>query len=139
MDAFLYRHKISLSKLVQNAITERMQQIQKTAIEKEIDAHHKRRLMEKQIATEQVKNPKFEKNLFKAKQTLEKYFNAFDIEDIPTAEHYKIQMLQQFPEMYVDVIKFEQWKKQNVHRYQEMKDTYDNVVERLIRIKNEYL
>lgn len=138
MDAFLYKHNISLSKLVQNAIEERMHQEQKTAVEKEIETHYKRKIVEKRIDHERRKNPKFERELFRAKQLLKEYFTALDTGDLITTEKYKTQMLQDFPEMYVDVIKFEQWKKQNEYLYREMKEQYENVVERLVRIKQKF-
>ncbi|RLF41783.1 MAG: hypothetical protein DRN12_02290 [Thermoplasmata archaeon] len=136
MDAFLYEHNISLSKLVQNAIKKRMLEEQKTEVEKAIELDYRRRIAEKRIAEEKRKDPKFEQKLLQAKQLLRQYFNALD-QGLPV-ENYKQQMLKGFPELYIDISRFEEWKKNNEGMYKILKEEIHNPIERLIRIKKEY-
>lgn len=136
MDAFLYEHNISLSKLVQNAIEERMKEEQKTEVEKAIELEYRRKIAERRIAEEKRKNPRFEQKLLQAKQLLKQYFNALDQNS--STEEYKQKMLREFPELYIDISRFEQWKKDNEERYQILKENIYNPIERLIQIKREY-
>jgi hypothetical protein len=136
MDAFLYNHDISLSKLVQNAIITRMEQEQETVIKKDVHKEIQEKKARKRLHEERKKNPEFENELKRAKHVLTMYFNAFDEQDSEALHRRKQLMLKEFPEMYVDVLKFESWYEKNQENYQRMKDRYENPVERLIRIKN---
>ncbi len=136
MDAFLYKNDISLSKLVQNAIITRMKQEQETIIKKDVHKEVQEKKARKRLQEERKKNPEFENELKRAKHVLTTYFNAFDEQDAEALHRRKQLMLKEFPEMYVDVLKFEGWYNHNKEQYERMKDRYDNPVERLIRIKN---
>ncbi len=136
MDAFLYNHNISLSKLVQNAIITRMEQEQVTIIKKDAYKEIQEKQAKKRLQQERRNNPDFENELKRAKHVLTFYFNAFDNQDTEALHRRKQLMLKEFPEMYVDVLKFETWFEQNQDLYEQMKQRYDNPVERLIRIKN---
>lgn len=136
MDAFLYEQNISLSKLAQNAIITRMEQEKETVIKKDVKKEFQEKKARKRLQEEKKKNPEFENELKRAKHVLTTYFNAFDADDAEALHRRKQLMLTEFPEMYVDVLKFEQWHEQNKDIYSQMKDQYENPVERLIRIKN---
>jgi hypothetical protein len=138
MDAFLYKNDISLSKLVQNAIITRMEQEQETIIKKDVHKEIQEKQARKRLQEERKKNPEFENELKRAKHVLTTYFNALDEQDTDALHRRKQLMLKEFPEMYVDVLKFESWYDQNKEQYDRMKDLYENPVERLIRIKNLY-
>ena len=138
MDAFLYDHNISLSKLVQSAIQGRMSEAQAKIIQKDVKNLHKKQSIKKRLADEQKKNPQFTNELQRAKQLIQEYFNAFDSQDTQSVERQKQLMLKDFPELYIDVLKFEQWESKNKQRYFNLVSQYDNVVERLIKIKQEY-
>jgi hypothetical protein len=136
MDAFLYTNDISLSKLVQNAIISRMEKEQETVIKKDVHKDIQEKKARKRLQEERKKNPEFENELKRAKHVLTIYFNAFDAND-PDALHRRKQlMLREFPEMYVDVLKFESWYEHNQDQYERLRDRYENPVERLIHIKN---
>lgn len=139
MDAFLYQHNISLSKLAQSAISQRMEEQQKETIKKDIEKDLKQKTIKKHLSKEQKKNPQFTHELQRAKYILINYFNSFDSEDQMVIEKLKNRMLNEFPELYVDVLKFEQWQKENKLQYTAMKKQYENPVERLVRIKKHYL
>lgn len=136
MDAFLYKNKISLSKLVQNAIVTRMEEEQETVIKKDVYNEIQEKQARKRLQEERKKNPEFENELKRARHVLTTYFNAFDEQDTELVHRRKQLMLKEFPEMYVDVLKFETWHEKNLEQYERMKETYRNPVERLIRIKN---
>ncbi|MBS3748339.1 MAG: hypothetical protein KGY65_00935 [Candidatus Thermoplasmatota archaeon] len=136
MDAFLYEQNISLSKLVQNAIITRMEEEKETIIKKDVHKEIQDKKARKRLQEERKKNPEFENELKRAKHVLTAYFNAFDDNDTDALHRRKQLMLKEFPEMYVDVLKFEEWYEKNQLRYQRMKNHYDNPIERLIRIKN---
>ena len=139
MDAFLYEHNISLSKLVQNAIQERMQDEQGLHIKKDVEKQLKEKTVLLHIKEKQKDNPQFEHDLLRAKQILIDYFLAFDTYDISVADKQKEYMFHDFPEMYVDVVKFEKWEERNPLQYDSMKQKFENPVERLVRIKQQYL
>ncbi|MBS3777868.1 MAG: hypothetical protein KGY50_01090 [Candidatus Thermoplasmatota archaeon] len=139
MDAFLYKHDISLSKLVQNSITTRMEQEQETSIKKDVHKEIQDKKARKRLQEERKKNPEFENELIRARHVLTTYFNAFDTNDTEAIHRRKQLMLKEFPEMYVDVLKFETWYEKNQENYELMKDRYENPVERLIRIKNRFV
>ena len=136
MDAFLYKHNISLSKLVQNAIISRMEDEQETVIKKDIHKEIQEKQARKRLQQERRNNPQFENELKRAKHVLTTYFDAFDERDADALHRRKQLMLKEFPEMYVDVIKFETWHEHNQSQYEILRNQYDNPVERLIRIKN---
>lgn len=136
MDAFLYEKNISLSKFVQNAIINRMEEEQETIIKKDVHKQIQEKQARKRLQEERKKNPEFENELKRARHMLTTYFNAFDEQDTETIHRRKQLMLKEFPEMYVDVLKFETWHDNNQEQYERMKETYENPVERLIRIKN---
>ena len=136
MDAFLYKHDISLSKLVQNAIVARMEDEQELIIKKDVHKEIQEKQARKRLQQERRNNPEFENELKRAKHMLTNYFNAFDDQNAEALHRRKQIMLKEFPEMYVDVIKFETWHEHNQNQYEIMKERYDNPVERLIRIKN---
>lgn len=138
MDAFLYEHNISLSKLVQNAIIERMQQEQETFIKKDVEKQLKEKTIRKHIKEKQKNNPHFQHELLRAKQVLIDYFTAFDTKNILSMDQQKQYMFHDFPEMYVDVIKFEKWEKQHPSHYETLKQQYENPVERLVKIKQQF-
>lgn len=138
MDAFLYKHNISLSKLVQNAITNRMEHEQENIIKKDVHKELQEKKARKRLQEERKKNPEFENELKRARHILTTYFNAFDTNDTEALHRRKQLMLKEFPEMYVDVLKFETWYEKNQDNYELMKDRYENPVERLIRIKNRF-
>jgi hypothetical protein len=138
MDAFLFEHKISLSKLVQNAIITRMNQEQKQNMRKEIKNEIEEKTIRKKIREKKKDNPNFEHELQRARYLLSAYFNAFDAQQGEIAEQKKQLIFSDFPEMYVDVIKFEQWYKKNIESYTMLKQQFENPVERLITIKKKY-
>jgi hypothetical protein len=138
MDAFLYEHNISISKLVQNAIIDRMQHEQESYIKKDVEKQFKERFIRRHIKEKQKEDPDFEHELMRAKQILMEYFNAFDSDDSLRSDQQKQHMFHDYPEMYVDVLKFETWKKQNPSHYETMKQHYENPVERLVKIKQQF-
>ena len=137
MDLFLYEHNISLSKLVQCAITNRIQEIQTERLEKQVKQSVKQQTARKTIQENQKQNPKFKQELLRARLLLTQYFNAFDKSDYEKTDLKKQLILSDFPEMYVDIIRFEQWEKSNPDYYQTFLAKYENPVERLIAIKQE--
>ena len=139
MDAFLYKQNISLSKLVQSAIIQRMEEQQKEFLKKDVKKELQQQSIKKHLSQKQKKNPQFTHELQRARQILTKYFNAFDNQDNETAEKHKQQMLKDFPEMYVDILKFERWESKHKQYYFTIRTQYDNVVERLVKIKKQYL
>jgi hypothetical protein len=139
MDLFLYEHDISLSKLVQSAITTRMEETQTEQIEKRVRQSVKKQTVKKTIQEKQKQNPGFKQELQRARLILTQYFNAFDTSDFETTNLHKQIILSDFPEMYVDIIRFEQWVKNNPNHYQMYQSQYENPVERLIAIKQECL
>lgn len=138
MDAFLFEQNISLSKLVQNAIITRMEKEQKTIIKKDVHKEIQEKKARKRLQEERKKNPEFENELKRARQVLTIYFSAFDSDNTEALKRRKQLMLHEFPEMYVDVLKFENWYEQNHDQYEQMKQRYENPVERLIHIKNQF-
>jgi len=136
MDAFLYNQDISLSKLVQNAIITRMEQEQENIIKKDVHKEIQEKKAKKRLQEERKKNPEFENELKRARHVLTTYFSAFDTNNTDALHRRKQLMLREFPEMYVDVLKFETWYEHNRENYDRMKEQYENPVERLIRIKN---
>jgi len=138
MDAFLYEQNISLSKLVQNAIISRMNQEQKQNITKVVKGELEEKIIRKKISEQKKKDPNFEHELQRAKFILTEYFNAFDKHQTELKEQKKQLMFSDFPEMYVDVIKFEQWYTTNMQSYEMLRQQYDNPVERLITIKKRH-
>jgi hypothetical protein len=138
MDAFLYENDISLSKLVQNAIIERMKEEQEIYLKKDVEKQMKEKNIRQHIKEKQKENPQFNHDLLRAKQVLLDYFTAFDSEDKSIVDQQKQYMFNDFPEMYVDVVKFEKWKQQNTSLYQTMRQTYENPVERLVKIKKQF-
>jgi len=138
MDAFLYENNISLSKLAQNAIIERMKETQETYIKKDVEKQFKEKTIRKHIKERERENPQFSHDLIRAKQVLIDYFMAFDAQERHIADKQKQHMFHDFPEMYVDVVKFEKWEEQNSSIYQTLKQDYDNPVERLVRIKQQF-
>lgn len=138
MDAFLYENDISLSKLVQNAIIERMKDEQEVYIKKDVEKQFKEKHIRKHLKEKQKENPQFNHDLLRAKQVLLDYFAAFDSEDKPIADQQKQYMFHDFPEMYVDVVKFEKWEQQNTPLYKTMRENYENPVERLVKIKQQF-
>jgi len=139
MDLFLYEHDISLSKLVQSAITTRMEETQTEQIEKRVRQSVKKQTVKKTIQEKQKQNPGFKQELQRARLILTQYFNAFDTSDFETTNLHKQIILSDFPEMYVDIIRFEQWVKNSPNHYQMYQSQYENPVERLIAIKQECL
>jgi len=137
MDLFLYEHNISLSKLVQSAITTRMEKNQTEQIEKRVKKTINTQTARKTIQEKQKQNPQFKQELHRARLLLTQYFNAFDASDHENIELKKQLILTDFPEMYVDIIRFEQWEKNNTNHYQSYQGQYENPVERLIAIKKE--
>ncbi|MDG6217925.1 MAG: hypothetical protein QCI00_00600 [Candidatus Thermoplasmatota archaeon] len=138
MDAFLYENNISLSKLVQNAIISRIEHEKEATIKKDLHKEIKEKQTRKRLQEKRKKNPDFENELKRAKHILTIYFNAFDAEDSDAIHRRKQLMLKEFPEMYVDVLKFESWYEDNQEHYAQMKERYDNPVERLIHIKDRF-
>jgi len=139
MDAFLYKQNISLSKFVQSAIKQRMGEQQKEFLKKDVKKELQQESIKKHISQKQRKNPQFTHELQRAKQILTTYFNAFDVQDKQTTEKQKQHMLKEFPEMYVDILKFEQWETKHRQYYFTIRQQYDNVIERLVKIKKQYL
>lgn len=138
MDMFLFENKISLSKLVQNAINTRMQESQVQTIKKDVEQTIKEKNIRKKIDEKQKENPKFKQELQRAHLILTQYFKSLDINDTRGMDQKKQLILTDFPEMYVDVVRFETWHKKNNDIYQLIKTQYENPVERLIVIKNKY-
>ncbi len=139
MDAFLYKQNISLSKLVQSAINQRMEEQQKEFLKKDVKKELHQQSIKKHLSQKQKKDPQFTHELHRAKQVLTNYFNAFDSRDMETVEKQKQEMLKNFPEMYVDILKFEQWETKHRQYYFTIRQQYENVVERLVKIKKQYL
>lgn len=139
MDAFLYKNNISLSKLVQNAINKRMREDQEQTIVKDVKKDFEEKTIRKKLHEEKKKNPNFEFELHRAKFLLSEFFNAFDQEDFQISNEKKQHIFTDFPEMYVDIIKFEKWYHHNEQKYESIKEKYENPVERLIMIKKHYL
>ena len=137
MDLFLYENNISLSKMVQSAITTRMGETQVQSIQKEIKESVKQQTMKITINEKQKQNPQFKQELQRARLLLTQYFDAFDEDDFSKTDQKKQLILSDFPEMYVDIIRFEQWYKTNANHYQSFQERIENPVERLIAIKNE--
>ena len=129
---------ISLSKLVQNAIIERMRGEQETYIKKDVEKQIKEKTIQKHIKDRQKENPQFSDDLLRAKQVLIDYFTAFDSDDRSICDKQKQYMFHDFPEMYVDVVKFEKWQQQNKNIYHTMKKRYENPVERIVKIKQQF-
>jgi hypothetical protein len=138
MDLFLYENKISLSKLVQNAINNRIQETQFQLIKKEVEHNSKERSIRGQINKREKDNPNFKNELKRARLLLTQYFTSFDSSDHIGMDQKKQLILSDFPEMYVDIIRFENWYKENDNLYQSLKIQYENPVERLIAIKKEF-
>jgi hypothetical protein len=139
MDSFIYKHNISLSKLVQNAITQRMKKEQELVIKNDMENQIDEKIFKKKYNEEKKKNPNFDFDLQRAKNILSQYFIAFDSNDNINQDLQKQSMLSDFPEMYVDVIKFEKWEKLNEDIYLQTKQKYENPVERLVYIKNKFI
>jgi hypothetical protein len=137
MDLFLYKNNISLSKLVQSAITSRMQETQLHSIQKEMKQTYQEQTLRKKINERQKINPQFKQELQRARLLLTQYFDVFDQKDSTRIEQKKQLIFSDFPEMYVDIIRFEQWYKYNSDQYQTYQTRYENPVERLIAIKKE--
>ena len=139
MDMFLFENNISLSKLVQNAINIRIQESQVQTIKKDVEQNIKEKNIRKKIDEKQKEDPRFKQELQRARLILTQYFNALDLNDLIELDQKKQLILTDFPEMYVDVIRFETWYKKNIDTYHHIKAQYENPVERLIVIKNKYL
>jgi hypothetical protein len=139
MDLFLYENKISLSKLVQNAINNRIQETQFQSIKKEVEQNTKERSIKRQINKQEKENPNFRNELKRARLLLTQYFASFDLNDLVGSDKKKQLILLDFPEMYVDIIKFENWYNENHILYKSLKTQYENPIERLIFIKKEFL
>jgi len=139
MDVFLYTHKISLSKLVQTAIIDRMKEEEGKTVEKQVKEETQRKKIQQQFAQEKRKNPNFEWDLERAKRLLSMYFTHYDKGDIEEAERQKQILLQEFSDLYLDVVRFERWRHDHEKDYMLMKERYANPVERLVRIKTDYL
>ncbi len=135
MDIFLYEHNISLSKLVQKAIEDRMREEEKNRVEREIRRDYQRRLAERKIAEERKKNPRFEQKLLRAKQLVKTYFDSLDNNNRSVMEECKQEMLREYPELYVDISRFENWLEENREGYEKLKIEFRNPVERLIQVK----
>ena len=138
MDMFLFENNISLSKLVQNAINIRIQESQVQTIKKDVEQNIKEKNIRKKINEKHKEDPKFKQELQRARLILTQYFNALDVNDLIDLNHKKQLILTDFPEMYVDVVRFETWYQKNIDSYQHIKTQYDNPIERLIVIKNKY-
>ena len=139
MDMFLFENKISLSKLVQNAIITRMDETQANTIKKDVEQSIKERTIHKKIQEKQQQDPQFKQELQRARLLLTQYFELLDQHNPKDLDQKKQLILTDFPEMYVDIIRFETWYKNNIETYQTLKDTYENPVERLIMIKKNHL
>ena len=138
MDIFLYKNKISLSKLVQNAITLRIQEEQEKSIEKKVIRITQQKKLQDHYEKERKKNPNLDWDLERAKRILTKYFLAYETNDETAITREKSLLSKEFPDLYLDIIKFENWKIKNENDYQIMKEKYENPVERLIRIKSTF-
>jgi hypothetical protein len=139
MDAFLYQKNISLSKLVQNAISQRIQDEQEKTIEKRVKKITQQKKLHNHYEKERKKNPNLEWDLERARRILTKYFLAMEQHDEIALERQKQVLLKEFPDLYLDIIKFEKWKETNESQYDLMKEKYENPVERLVRIKSTFL
>ena len=139
MDMFLFENKISLSKLVQNAIINRIDETQANTIKKDVEQSIKERTIQKKIQEKQQQDPQFKQELQRARLLLTQYFELLDQHNYEDLNQKKQLILTDFPEMYVDIIRFETWYKNNVETYQTLKDSYENPVERLIIIKKNHL
>ena len=135
MDIFLYEHNISLSKLVQKAIEDRMREEEKNRVEREIRRDYQRRLAERRLAEERKKNPRFEQKLLRAKQLVKNYFESLDNDERDIMDRCKQEMLKEYPELYVDISRFEDWLKDNEDRYERLRVEFRNPVERLLQVK----
>ena len=138
MDAFLYQNNISLSKLVQNAISQRIQEEQEKTVEKKVKKITQQKKLHNHYEKERKKNPNLEWDLERARRILTKYFLALETKDEITIERQKQVLLKDFPDLYLDIVKFEKWKESNESEYNLMTEKYENPVERLIRIKSTF-
>jgi hypothetical protein len=139
MDVFLYTQKISLSKLVQNAIIERMNEEEAKTVGKKVKEEVQRKKIQKQLVQEKRKNPNLEWDLERAKRLLGAYFTHYDSKNIEEAERQKQILLQEFSDLYLDVVRFERWRQDHEDDYRLMREKYKDPVERLIRIKTDFL
>ena len=138
MDLFLFNHNISLSKLAQNAILDRMQEEQTTEIRKDVKKEITHQVFKKKITQEQKKDPRFSQKIQQAKQVFLDYFKAVDTMNESEMTDLKQIILADFPEMYVDIIKFEKWYATHHVLYEKLKKEYPNPVERLLKIKKHW-
>ena len=106
MDMFLFENNISLSKLVQNAINSRIQESQVQTIKKDVEQNIKEESIRKKINEKQKEDPKFKQELQRARLILTQYFNALDYDDLIDLDQKKQLILTDFPEMYVDIVRF---------------------------------
>ena len=95
--------------------------------------------MQKTINDKQKRDPRFKQELKRARLLLTQFFEAFDQNNHQQTSQKKQLIFSDFPEMYVDIIKFEQWHKLNQESYNNYVDQFENPVERLIAIKKDYL
>ena len=116
-----------------------MQQEQKKSLQKEIIQEHDEKTVRKKINMRRKGNPNFDNELQRAKFLVGEYFSAFDENDMYESDIKKQVMLSDYPELYVDIIKFEKWYKKNQELYFDMKEKINNPVERLIRIKKLFM
>ena len=138
MDLFLFNHNISLSKLAQNAILDRMQEEQSTEIRKDVKKEITQQVLKKKITKEQRNDPRFSQKIQQAKQIFLDYFKAVDAMNDEDMAELKQIILADFPEMYVDIIKFEKWYTTHHVAYEKLKTQYVNPVERLLEIKKHW-
>jgi hypothetical protein len=115
-----------------------MEESQTEQIKKRVKQNLKNQTIQQTIQEKQKKDPQFKQELHRARLLLTQYFNAFDTDDMDTIDMKKQLILSDFPEMYVDIIKFEQWQTKNKDHYPTYQDKYENPVERLIAIKQEW-
>ena len=115
-----------------------MNQEQKQIIKKEVKDEFEDKKIRKKLSERKKNNPNFEHELQRAKFLLTEYFQDFDQNQSSEIEQKKQIIFSDFPEMYVDVIKFEQWVKINSETYDNLKHQFENPVERLITIKKRY-
>ena len=78
MDMFLFENKISLSKLVQNAIINRIDETQANTIKKDVEQSIKERTIQKKIQEKQQQDPQFKQELQRARLLLTQYFELLD-------------------------------------------------------------
>lgn len=115
-----------------------MQESQVQTIKKDVEQTIKERNIRKKIDEKQKENPNFKQELQRARLILTQYFKSLDLNDTIEMDQKKQLILTDFPEMYVDIVRFETWYKKNNDIYQLIKTQYENPVERLIVIKNKY-